>query len=160
YAPHVLMMSIVPHTPPGSVGIPWYVYQVDQFVEAVYTTSFVEHPDRKRQSSQTTKILPSPEISADGSGPLRMLPGSLNAVMFVITNAVPKLTPPFVETERPSCVSSALSSGTTTFPFGSVTGCPPMTPRFGVVESVQVRPPLREYAIRKRLPWPKSSHCV
>jgi len=61
--------------------------QVEPFVEVVYTRSFLAHPDRKRQSSQVRKILPSPEISADGSGPLRMLPGSAAAVIDEIVNA-------------------------------------------------------------------------
>jgi len=73
------------------------VVHVEPLVEVVYTRSFLGHPDRKRQSSQTAKILPSPEISAEGSGPLRMLPGSFAAVMLVITNAWPNFTPPFVE---------------------------------------------------------------
>ena len=81
-----MMVSWVPATPPGSVGIRWMADQVEPFVDVVYTRSFVEHPLRKRQSSQTRKILPSPEISADGSGPLRMLPGSFAAVMFEIVN--------------------------------------------------------------------------
>jgi hypothetical protein len=41
--------------------------------------------------------LPSPEISADGSGPLRMLPGSSAAEIEVIVNACPNRTPPLVE---------------------------------------------------------------
>jgi hypothetical protein len=37
-------------------------------------------------------------VSADGSGPLRMLPGSSAAEIDVITNACPNRTPPLVET--------------------------------------------------------------
>src|SRR5205085_8325390 len=102
--------------------------------EVVNTRSFVEHPLRKRQSSQTTKIFPSPAISAEGSGPLRIPPGSTFAVIDVIVVTAPKLTPPFVEVVNPRDVSAALSSGTTTFPFGSTTGWPPITPVFGVDE--------------------------
>ena len=39
--------------------------------------SFCEQLVRKRQSAQATKILPEPSISAEGSGPLRMPPGSV-----------------------------------------------------------------------------------
>src|SRR5256714_1086211 len=59
--------------------------------------SFCEQLVRKRQSSQATKILPEPSISAEGSGPLRMLPGSVAAEMEGIVNAFPKLKPPLVE---------------------------------------------------------------
>src|SRR5918912_2901892 len=92
-----MKVSCVPATPPGSVGIRWIADQVEPFVEVVYTRSFVVHPDRKRQSSQTRKILPSPEISAEGNGPLLRLPGSLAAVIDEIVNALPNLAPPFVE---------------------------------------------------------------
>ena len=39
---------------------------------------------------------------------------------------------------------SSYTSGTTTFPFGSVSGWAPMTPTRGVLLSVHVRPPSRE----------------
>src|SRR5919201_2979259 len=102
----------------ASIGIRWTADQVVPFMDVTKTRSFVEQFARKRQSSQTTKILPSPASSADGSGPLRMPPGSTFAVIDVIKNAWPKLAPPFVEIVNPSAVSDALSSGTTTFPFG------------------------------------------
>jgi hypothetical protein len=41
--------------------------------------------------------LPSPAISADGRGPLRMLPGSSAAEIEVVVNAWPNLAPPLVE---------------------------------------------------------------
>src|ERR671936_2366789 len=106
--------------------------------------SFWEQLARKRQSSQETKILPEPSISAEGSGLLRMPPGSVAAEIEVIVNAWPKLEPPFVEIVYPSAVALALSIGTTTFPFGCTSGWPPMTPTRGVFDSVQVRPPSRE----------------
>ena len=115
--------------------------------EVVNTRSFVEQLLRKRQSSHTTKIFPSPAISADGSSPLRIPPGSVFAVMLVIVVTAPKLAPPFVEVVNPSDVSLALSSGTTTFPFGSTTGWPPITPVEGVLEGFHVRPPSVEKEI-------------
>src|SRR5439155_12772587 len=101
----------------ASIGMRWTADQVEPFVEVTKTRSFVEHPLRKRQSSQTTKIFPSPPISAEGSGPLRIPPGSVFAVIDVMLNAWPKLTPPFVEIVNPSAVSYALSSGMTTIQF-------------------------------------------
>jgi hypothetical protein len=89
-----------------------------------------------------------------------MFPGSAFVVIDVIVNAVPKVTPPSVEFVNPSAVSDALSSGTTTFPSGCTTGCPPITPTLGVEESVQVRPPSVENAIMSLLPLPKSSQTV
>src|SRR5947209_19950612 len=96
----------------------WTADHVVPFVEVTKTRSFVEHPLRKRQSSQTTKILPSPDSSAEGSGPLRIPPGSTFAEIEVIVKAFRKLTPPFVEMVNPSAVSDGLSSGTRTFPMG------------------------------------------
>src|SRR5690349_23950056 len=90
-------VSCVPATPPGSAGIRCTAVQVEPLVEVVYTRSFVVQPARKRQSSQTRRILPSPEISAEGSGPLRRFPGSFAAVIDVIVKAFPNFTPPFVE---------------------------------------------------------------
>src|ERR687887_2227092 len=101
-------VSCVPPTPPGSAGIRWMAVQFTPSVEVVYTRSFVGHPARKRQSSQVTKIFPSPEISAQGSGPLRMLPGSFAAVMFEIVKARANLPPPFVEIVKPIAGSDAL----------------------------------------------------
>ena len=92
-----IMVFCVPATPPGSVGIRWIADHVEPLVEVVYTRSFLAQLVRNRQSSQVRKILPSPEISADGSGPLRMLPGSAAAVIDEIVNAFPNLPPPFVE---------------------------------------------------------------
>src|SRR5439155_11157367 len=132
----------------------WTADQTVPFVDVTKTRSFVEQFARKRQSSQTTKILPPPSSSAEGSGPLRIPPGSTFAVIDVIVTAWPKLTPPFVEIVNPRAVSDALSSGTTTFPFGCTTGWPPITPVFGVDESVQFRPPSVEKAIFSWLPWP------
>src|SRR5438067_2453440 len=106
----------------GSIGMRWTADHVVPLSDVTKTRSFVEQLARKRQSSQTTKILPSPASSAEGSGPLRIPPGSVFAVIDVIVNACPKLTPPFVEIVNPSAVSDALSSGTTTFPFGCTTG--------------------------------------
>src|SRR5438105_787111 len=144
----------------ASIGILCTPDHVVPFVEVTKTRSFVEQFARKRQSSQTTKILPSPEISADGSGPLRMFPGSAFAVIDVIVIGWPKLTPPFVETVAPSEVSLALSSGTTTFPFGSTTGWPPITPTLGTPDKGQLTPASRGHAIISWLPWPKSSQTV
>src|SRR5919204_2075889 len=135
-----------------SIGILWTPDQFVPFVDVTKTRSFVEQLVRKRQSSQTTKILPSPEISAEGSGPLRMFPGSVFAVMLVIVIGAPKLTPPFVDMTDLSVTSPASSSGTTTFPFGSTTGWPPITPTLGTLESVQLTPALREKAIFSWLP--------
>src|SRR5207244_8631032 len=106
----------------GSIGMRWTADHVVPLVDVTKTRSFVEHPLRKRQSSQTTKIFPSPDTSAEGSGPLRMPPGSAFAVIEVIAKAWPKLTPPFVEIVNPSAVSDALSIGTTTFPLGCTIG--------------------------------------
>src|SRR5256714_13884202 len=144
----------------ASMGMRCTADHVVPFWDVTKTRSFVEHPLRKRQSSQTTKMVPSPATSADGSGPLRMPPGSTFAVIDEIVNALPKLTPPFVDLVNPSAVSDALSSGTTTLPFGWTIGWPPRTPTFGGVESVPLRPPSVEKAIFSRLPWPKSSHTV
>src|ERR671937_557034 len=144
-----------------SIGILCTPDQFVPFVEVTKTRSFVEQLVRKRQSSQTTKILPSPEISAEGSGPLRMFPGSFLAVMLVIVIGWPKLTPPFVDITDSSVSSFASSSGTTTFPFGRTTGCPPMTPTVGTSERCQLTPASREKAIISWLvPLPKSSHTV
>src|SRR5919204_4838947 len=129
-----------------SIGIRCTPDHVVPFVEVTKTRSFVEQLVRKRQSSHTTKILPSPEISAEGSGPLRMLPGSFFAVMLVIVIGAPKLTPPFVDKTDFRVTSFASSSGTTTFPFGSTTGWPPITPTLGTLDSVQLRPESREKA--------------
>ena len=106
--------------------------------------SFALHPMRKRQSCQATKTFPAPSISADGSGLDRMLPGSSNAVIAVITITWPKLAPPFVETTDSSFVSVASSIGTITFPLGWTRGCPPVTLAAGTVAAVHVRPPSRE----------------
>src|SRR4051794_13352469 len=96
------------------------------------------HPARKRQSSQATKMVSSPAISAVGSAPARMFPGSVDAEIDVIVKALPNFAPPFVEIVYPSAVEKALSSGTTTLPFFSTSGCPPMTPARGTLDAVQV----------------------
>src|SRR2546429_6975322 len=144
----------------GSIGMRCTAENVVPFWDVTKTRSFVEQPLRKRQSSQTTKIVPSPATSAEGRGLLRMPPGSTFAVIDVIVNALPKLTPPFVDLVNPSAVSDALSSGTTTLPFGWTTGWPPITPTFGVVVSVQLRPPSVEKAIFSQLPWAKLAHSA
>src|SRR5919109_3466998 len=95
-----------------SIGIRWTPDHVVLFVEVTKTRSFVEQFVRKRQSSQTTKILPSPGFSAEGSGPLRMFPGSVLAVMLVIVIGWPKLTPPVLDVTDLSVTSPASSSGT------------------------------------------------
>src|SRR5207244_6360426 len=106
----------------GSIGMRFTADHVVPFWDDTKTRSLVEHPLRKRQSSQTTKMVPSPATSAEGSGPLRMPPGSFAAEMDVIVVTTPKLTPPFVDLVNPSEVSDALSSGTTTLPFGCTIG--------------------------------------
>ena len=71
----------------GSIGMRWTADHVVPLSDVTKTRSFVEQPARKRQSSQTTKILPPPSISAEGRGPLRMPPGSVFAVIDVIVKA-------------------------------------------------------------------------
>jgi hypothetical protein len=61
---------------------------------------------------------------------------------------------------EPSAVSDALSSGTTTFPFGWTTGWPPITPVLGVPERFHVRPPSVEKEICRLFPLAKSSQTV
>src|ERR671934_277974 len=86
--------------------------------------SLAEQFVRKRQSSQATKILPEPSISAEGSGPLRMLPGSVAAEIEVIVNALPKLEPPFVsvsarvETIQTLCLASYATDGSVARSYG------------------------------------------
>jgi hypothetical protein len=88
--------------------------------------------------------LPAPSISADGSGALRMLPGSPAAVIEVIVITGLQLTPPVAEVRASSTVMLALSSGMTSFPLGWTSGWPPITPTAGAPACVQVRLPSRE----------------
>src|SRR5947209_18915949 len=85
----------------GSIGMRCTAEHVVPFWDVTKTRSFVEQPLRKRQSSQTTKMVPSPATSAEGSGPLRMPPGSTFAVIEVIVVTLPKLPPPFVDVVNP-----------------------------------------------------------
>src|SRR5690349_4625328 len=85
----------------GSIGMRCTADHVVRVVEETQPTSLglpaLGQPARKRQSPHPTKIRPSPAISAEGSGPLRISPGSGAAEIDVITSALPNRTPPLVE---------------------------------------------------------------
>ena len=59
--------------------------------------SFELHFARKRQSSQATYTRPVPSISADGSGSVRMSPGTAWSTTGATSSAAPQLAPPSVD---------------------------------------------------------------
>src|SRR6266487_530229 len=124
--------------------------------------SFALPARRKRLSCQATNTLPAPSISAVGSGPERRPPATVWERIRAIVVTSDQLAPPLVERNAPTAVSLALSIGTITLPFGSITGWPPRPAwRLGVVIlAPQVSPPSVDVLIWIRLPWALLSHSV
>src|SRR5215472_14083197 len=114
--------------------------QLTPSVEVLYTRSLVEQFARKRQSSQTVQIVPPPSTAAEGKGPLRIPPADAwNWILETVTGAL-QLAPPSADV---NAAITPVSIGTTTFPLGCTSGCPPMPlVKFAVgVGTPQVNPP-------------------
>ena len=92
----------------------------DQFtpsLEVLKTMSLAGQPGSKVQSSQATKTLPAPSISAVGSGDVRRSPATEWKLMGAIVTALVRVRPPSVEPKaeifaRPSIDSNAVSTST------------------------------------------------
>src|SRR5438105_3853706 len=116
----------------------------------------------KRQSFQTTYTLPDLSISAVGSGPLRIPPGSPPKRICAARTVLLQVLPPSVDRKERIAVSKQSSMGTMTVPLGCTRGCPPMTQALsGVVcGAPHVKPPSLEVLICTRLALVKSSNSV
>ena len=102
----------------ASIGMRTTVVQVAPSVDVLMTMSLDEQPLRKRQSCQTTKTLPAPSISAEGSGPVRRPPATVCLLTALMVTGVVQVEPPLVERNARIDVSVALAIGTITVPLG------------------------------------------
>src|SRR5437879_5094763 len=115
-----------------------------------------------RQSFQTTYTLPDLSISAVGSGPERIPPGSPSKSICAARTVLLQVLPPSVDLKDRIAVSKQSSIGTMTVPLGCTRGWPPMTQALsGVVNAgPHVLPPSVEVLICTRLILLKSSNSV
>jgi hypothetical protein len=145
----------------ASIGIRAGADQESPSCDVEKTMSFELHLTRNRQSSQATYTVPSPPISALGSGLVRRLPATPWKRIPATLTACDQLAPPFVDTND-EIAPFRLSNGTTTVPFGWTTGCPPRPLSCPAVSigTDQVTPPSLEVLMYSTSPCPKLSNSV
>ena len=80
--------------------------------------SLAEQPVLKRQSSHVTMTRPLPSIEADGSGPDRILAGSVKYFTAATVTAAFQVAPPSVDRQAIIDSMDADPEGTMTVPLG------------------------------------------